>query len=93
MGRSVVSKLGPAPGGGVFWYVSGRKRPVAQTTVATSEAMTELVREGRVSTFNQMPDRLHYDSDGREVCRIMEQLGLGGRMLTVGSHGIRIGDT
>ena len=91
MGRPAASKLGPAPGGGVLWYVPGRKRPVAQTTTATSDTMTDLVRRHRVSTFNQMSDRLHHDDDGREVCQIMRALGLGGRMLTVESHGIRIG--
>lgn len=53
--------------------------------------MTDLVRGHRVSTFNQMSDRLHHDVDGREVCRIMGDLGLGDRILTVESHGIRIG--
>ena len=91
MGRPAASKLGPAPGGGVLWYVPGRKRPVAQTTTATSDTMTDLVRGHRVSTFNQMSDRLHHDDDGRAVCRIMGDLGLGDRILTVESHGIRIG--
>lgn len=91
MSRSVTSKLGPAPGGGTFWYVPNRKRPVAQTTTATSDSMTDLVRDHGVTTFDQMHDRLLYDTDGQRVCEIMSERGLGDRLLTFGHHGIRIG--
>lgn len=84
------SKLGPAPGGGTFWHRPGRKRPVAQTTQATSFLMSVLVADG-ASTFGSLRAAINYDRDAIAVCDIFIALGLGENTLTpIDDHGFQI---
>lgn len=66
MGRAVSS---------VAWFAPGRKRPVATSTVASSDLIAALATDG--ATVRQIRDRINWDSEAQVVCDAYIRLGFG----------------
>lgn len=75
MATTSSSKLGPAPGGGTLWHVPNRKRPVAQTTSASSQLVAMLVEDG-ARTFAEVKAQVAFDPDVEALCDIMAEHGV-----------------
>lgn len=90
MAKRTTSKLRPAPGGGVFWYVPQRKRAIAETTTASSDLVCALVSDG-YTTFEEIVDAVLFDNDIVELCHIMRAFDMHRTELELvdNCHGVR----
>lgn len=71
--------------GDVSWYVPNKKRPIAYSTVATSNLIGLLAEDGL--TVQQARDALLYDREGQGVMDAYIGLGYGDK--TLASLGVR----
>lgn len=61
--------------GDVAWFVDNRKRPIAYSTVATSEHIAFLAKQG--GTVNDLINRVGFDFDAKEILELYAKLGYG----------------
>lgn len=61
--------------GDVSWYISGRKRPIAYSTVAASELIVALSQDG--ATVKEVHDRITYDAEARSILEVYIKRGYG----------------
>lgn len=60
---------------GVKWYLPGGKRPIGETTMATSNLLRYLAEDGL--TFAEAEREMVYDTEGRAVMRAFIDNGYG----------------
>ena len=72
---------------GIQWYVPGRKRAIATTTVATSYLVALMVEDGIARTFNEIARENYYDTDVVQLCAAVQYLGYGDAPLVFVSPG------
>lgn len=82
--------LQPVPGGGVRWFVPGRRKAVAETTVATSDLVAGLVFGG-CATFRQVGEAINCDTDATELVAVMARHGVLDVPLESDGHTVRFG--
>ena len=51
--------------GDVYWYVPGRKTPIAYSTKAASDLIVTLAEEG--GTIQEVHDQIIYDIEARKI--------------------------
>ena len=83
--------LRPVPGGGVKWFVPGRRSAVAETTTATSDLIVGLVYAG-ASSFRMVAEAVHFDNDAIELCAVMARHGAIDARLEVDGHHVRFAE-
>ncbi len=64
------------PRGDVYWYLPGRKTPIAYSTKAASDLIVVLGEGG--ATIQEVYDRITYDLEAREILRKYIEKGFGG---------------
>jgi len=63
------------PKGDVFWYLPGRKKPIAYSTKAASDLIVALSEDG--ATIQEVHDRITYDREAQAILRKYIEKGLG----------------
>lgn len=61
--------------GDVAWYLPNRKRPIAYSTIAVSNFITVLAKEG--GTVNDLINRVGWDFDAKNILQLYSQHGFG----------------
>ena len=65
---------------GVQWYLPGRKRPFASTTVATGALIVLFAEQG--FTFAQAHEQINYDAEAKAVLARFVDEGYGDTAMT-----------
>ena len=61
--------------GDVQWYIPGKKRPIADSTVATSDLVVLLVKEG--GTIAEVQRKINFDAEAKAVLQAYIDRGYG----------------
>lgn len=69
MSRKILHSLG------VDWFLPGKKRRFATSTMATSLLIVLASEEGR--TVTQAREWINYDDEARDILRVFEDAGYG----------------
>lgn len=64
--------------GDVHWYVPGKKKPVAYSTVATSDLISLLSED--FETIQDVYDAINYDPEAKAIMKIYIDLGYGNQI-------------
>lgn len=65
--------------GDIAWYVNGKKRPIAYSTVATSDLITVLAQDGL--TVLESYNFINYDKEAKDILKLYIDNGYGNKVL------------
>ena len=63
------------PKGDVHWYIPGRKKPIAYSTIAAGELIVLLAKEG--GTIAEVKRKINYDEEAKAVLQAYIDRGYG----------------
>lgn len=65
--------------GDIAWYIKGKKRPIAYSTVATSDLISVLAQEGL--TVLESYNYINYDMEAKAILQLYIENGYGNKVL------------